>query len=339
MKRAADLFHETRPAMGTSFDLWLYASDRWRAAELIEVAFEEIDRVESDLSTYRPTSELSRINSRAADAPVTTDPQTFRLIERSLEYSRASSGAFDITVGRLMRAWGFFRGAGRYPSGDEIARVVEQTGWERVELEPRKRTIRFQHPGIELDMGAIGKGYALDQAADLLRAHGVTAALIGAGHSTYYAIGAPSGRRGWRIDVPAPFDSSRTLSGVRLRDGGLSTSGNYERFFELEGTRYCHIMDPRTGAPVKGMVQVTALASRATDADALSTAIFVTGATRCAELLEGRPDSAALLVAGTAEETDVVTVDWPADVERGGGSHNRLSREEAAATRTERKRR
>ena len=308
------LYYETRQAMGTSVEVYLYAADAGQAAALFEAVFEEIERVEAALSTYRPSSELSRINTYAEAMPVTTDPEVFNLIGRTLAFSRQTDGAFDITVGRLMKAWGFFRGQGRFPSTDELAQARKQTGWHYVTLDTTARAVRLGRMGLQLDMGAIGKGYAIDQVARLLRAHGVTAAFIGTGQSSYYAIGAPPGEDGWLINVPAPFDREQTLSAVRLRDAALSTSGNYEKFFELEGRRYCHIMDPRTGQPVEGMVQVTVIAPNAADSDALSTSVFVLGPDAGAALLDKHPGTAALLVTGTIEQAHVVSLGWPHEV-------------------------
>lgn len=311
------LYYETRTAMGTTVEVYLYAADAGRAAALFEAVFEEIERVEAALSTYRSTSELSRINTYADAMPVTTDPEVFGLIGRALAFSRQTDGAFDITVGRLMKAWGFFRGQGRFPSTDELAEARKQTGWQYVTLDTTARAVRLGRMGLQLDMGAIGKGYAIDQVVRLLRAQGVSAVLIGTGQSSYYAVGAPPGEAGWPIKVPVPFDRAQTLSTVRLRDAALSTSGNYEKFFELEGRRYCHIMDPRTGRPVEGMVQVTVIAPSAADSDALATSVFVLGPDAGKTLLDDHPGTAALLVTGTIEQARVVSLGWPEAVEPG----------------------
>lgn len=310
------LYHEIRPAMGTAFEVYLYAADPMRAAELFEVVFEEIERVEASLSNYRPTSELSRLNTQATRGPVTTDPETFALIERSVALSRRTGGAFDITVGPLMKAWGFFRGEGRYPSENDLVRARAQTGWEAVELDEEARTVRLLAPEAQLDLGAVGKGHALDRVASVLRTSGVHAALIGAGQSSYYAIGSPSGEEGWPVHVPDPVERERTLSTVLLRDQALSTSGNYEKFFELDGRVYCHIFDPRTGHPVEGTLQVTVLAASAFDSDALSTSLFVLGPREGARLLDEHEGAAALLVSGTAERLDVVPLSWVAEIRR-----------------------
>src|SRR5258708_14260625 len=151
------LFYESRPAMGTSFEVYLYAPNRERASQLFEAAFDEIERVEAALSNYRSSSELSRINASAADARVVTDPEVFALLGQALAYSRESDGAFDVTVGKLMKAWGFFRSEGRYPSNEELAHAREQTGWQRVRLNRQDHSVFFLVRGIELDLVGLGK--------------------------------------------------------------------------------------------------------------------------------------------------------------------------------------
>lgn len=310
--RAAEtLFSESRPAMGTTFDIHLYAADRARADALFEAAFEEIERVEAVFSNYRPTSELARINREAAASPVVTDPEVFELLARAFAFSRMSGGAFDMTVGKLMKSWGFFRGAGRYPSGAELRRALGGTGWRRVRLDAASRTVRFTSPGVELDPGGIGKGYALDCAAKVLRGAGVRGALLSSGSSSVYALGAPPGRAGWPVRVPDPVDRSRVLSTVVLKDQSLSTSGNYEKFFRLGGRTYAHVMNPRTGRPVEGVLQTTVVARDATDSDALSTAVFVLGPARAAALLRNFKGAAALVVADRKGAGRVVKIGWP----------------------------
>ena len=305
------LFYESRPAMGTSFEIYLYAPDRERATELFEVAFDEIERVEQALSNYRSSSELSRINANAADSPVTTDPEVFALLARALDYSQRTDGAFDVTVGKLMKAWGFFRGAGRYPSAEELARARAQTGWQNVRLDNRMRSIYFLKRGIELDLGGIGKGYALDRVATLLREAGVKAALISSGSSSIYAIGAPPRKAGWTVSVFDPLDRTRSLSTVLLKDHSLSTSGSYEKFFRLNGRTYCHIMDPRTGRPVEGMLQTTVITPEATDSDALSTAVFVMGPRQSARLLNQTAGAAAVFVTDRTGAERIAEIHWP----------------------------
>jgi FAD:protein FMN transferase len=302
------LYYQARPAMGTTFEVYLYADDDQRASEAFEIAFDEIERVEAALSNYRSTSELSRINASAATRPVVTDPEVFGLLALSLDYSRRTGGAFDVTVGRLMKAWGFFRGRGSFPSAEELERARGETGWRRVALDPSARSVRFLGP-VELDFGGLGKGYAIDRVASLLKEAGVQAALVGSGTSTFYAIGAPPGRPGWLVHVPDPRDRSRSLATVALRDQSISTSGSSEKFFRLDGRTYCHIMDPRSGVPVEGMAQTTVIAPTATDSDVLSTALFVLGPEAGSRILDEQAGAAALFV--TDRPSRVVTVHWP----------------------------
>ena len=263
--------------MGTVFAIHLYAESELQALSFFEVAFEEVERLEETLSKFRPSSEICRINRLAATQPVTTDPEVFSLIDRSLRYSEQTAGAFDITVGPLMRTWGFFRAEGHLPNAEELSAARERTGFDKVFLDRGTRTISFVVPTMELDLGAIGKGYAVDQAVEILREEGTRAALVVAGSSTVYALGAPPGEEGWKIHVPDPVDRTRKISSVKLCDQAISTSGSYERFFELDGRRYCHVMDPRTGMPVEGVLQSTLIGSDGAMTDAISNALFVLG--------------------------------------------------------------
>jgi len=308
---AVQLFSDSRPAMGTTFTIYLYSSDRGKATAAFDAAFDEIERIEEALSNYRSTSELSRINRLAASRPVTTDPEVFHFLQTSFDYSRRSDGAFDITVGPLMRAWGFFRAGGHYPSDAELSKARASIGWTKVALDPAHRTVKFLIPGMELDPGGIGKGYAVDQVARVLREASISVALIDAGSSTLYALGAPPGKNGWRVLVPKPGDRSHSISEVFLRDTSLSTSGSYEKFFRLEGRTYCHIMDPRTGSPVQGMLQTTVIAATGTDSDALSTAMFVMGPIAGRNLLQSMPGTSGIWITEGLDRLHIEQLRWP----------------------------
>src|SRR5215471_15752641 len=182
--RSDELFVQSRNAMGTVFTIYLYTETGEEAEVALEAAFEEIERVEEALSNYRESSELSRINRLAAQQPVTTDPEVFALLETALSCGRRSHGAFDVTVGPLMRTWGFFRGEGRYPTDEELCSSRYNVGWEKMYLDPATRRVRFAAPELELDLGAIGKGYAVDRVVKVLLETGVEAVLVDAGSST-----------------------------------------------------------------------------------------------------------------------------------------------------------
>ena len=212
--RDAQLFTRVHPAMGTDFTLYIYVADGTAADREAERVFSIVDQLDALLSNYQPQSELSRINNEAASHAVTTDPETFRFLKESLGWSARSDGAFDITVGKLMKAWGFFRSTGHVPSDVELAKVRAETGWKRVVLDAGTRTVRFTTAGVELDPGGIGKGFAVDAAVDALRADGVKAALLSAGSSTIYGVGAPPDAHGWKVRVPDPNHKGGAISTV-----------------------------------------------------------------------------------------------------------------------------
>ena len=308
---ATELFVRSKPAMGTTFTVYLYAANETQASAAFEAAFDEVERLEEALSNYRDTSELSRINRLAAHQPVTTDPEVFGLLQTSLDYSRKTGGAFDITVGPLMKAWGFFRASGHYPSRAELDAAKARVGWQNVQLDETNRTVHFAKQGVELDLGAIGKGYTVDQMVSVLREAGIQSALVDAGSSTLYALGAPPGKDGWVVRVPRPGHRDQTVSTVLLRDTSLSTSGSYEKFFRLNGHVYCHILDPHTGRPVEGMLQTSVIAHDGTTTDALSTSMFVLGPQGGKALLSSFPGAAGLWITGEPTSPQMVRWNWP----------------------------
>jgi thiamine biosynthesis lipoprotein len=269
-------YHEVHRAMGTEFTIDLYAKDEATAAQIADEAFEEIDRLEALLSNYRPSSELSRISREAGNGPITTDPETFAFLTRSQYWSRESNGAFDITVGPLLRAWGFFFHGGRIPSDAELAALRSKIGWQNIALDASTRTVQFRnHQPMDLDPGSIGKGFAVDRVVALLRERGIRSAFISAGNSTLYAIGTPPNEKGWPVNIPDPATPGKIFDTILLKDESLSTGACTEKFFIQDGHRYCHIFNPLTMRPVEGMLQTTVIDPSATDSDALSTVAFV----------------------------------------------------------------
>jgi len=288
--------------MGTTYSLLLYAEDDRSADRISADAWNEVDRIEELLSNYRESSELSRINLLAASGPVTTDPETFRFLQQAEHWSRASNGAFDMSVGKLMKAWGFFRSSGHVPGDEELQAVRLQTGWQKVQLDTAARSVRFLAPGVELDPGGIGKGFAVDAVVAILRREGVHAALISAGSSTLYGIGAPPGKRGWLVLVPDPIAGNRPLAKVLLRDESVSSANCTEKNFTLNGHLYCHIMDPATLRPVEGILRVSIVHPSATASDALSNVIFVRRPEESLRILkQSAPESRAIIVSGDAD--------------------------------------
>lgn len=278
----------------------LYTIDAYAAAEeqtlrnTLEAALDEVDRIDRLMSHYRSDSPLSTINREAARHPVAVDPELFGFIKRSMEYSQQSGGAFDITVGPLMKAWGFFRGDGHIPAADELSAARARVGAHHVMLDERAGTIRFDSAGVQLDLGGIAKGYAVDRVVAILRQRQIAAALVSAGGSTVYGLGSPPGRAGWTVSIQDPVNSQKTAREVMLNNRSVSVAGSSEKSFEVGGVRYSHIMDPRSGQPVQGMLSVVVLTQTGTDGDALDDALFVLGPEKSRVYLQHYPDAEAL---------------------------------------------
>ena len=274
---ALDRHEASRVSMACVYVIEAYGSDVTALPETLNEALDEVDRIDRMMSHYKSDSALSLLNRNASHGPVKVAPELFDLIAEAMRYQRESGGAFDITVGPLMKAWGFFRDEGRVPTDDELADARRRVGGARVVLNAEEKTIAFDRDGVELDLGGIAKGYAVDRVVHLLRARGITAALISAGGSTIYGLGAPPSRDAWEVEIQDPIDSRKTALTVQLKDRALSVAGSAEKSFESEGVTYSHIMDPRTGKPVQGLLSVAVLASTGTAGDALDNAFFVLG--------------------------------------------------------------
>jgi FAD:protein FMN transferase len=267
----------SRLSMACEYVIEAYGPDADRLPRVLDEAFDEVDRIDRLMSHYRPESPLSRVNRDAGRHPVAVEPELFDFIVDAFRYNRDSDGAFDITVGPLMKTWGFYRGEGRVPRDEELEAARQHVGAAHVILNPIEQTIAFDHRGVDLDLGGIAKGYAVDRVVHLLKQRQIAAALISAGGSTIYGLGAPPGRDGWDVDIQDPIDPRDTALTVRLEDRALSVAGSSEKSFEAGGVTYSHIMDPRTGRPVQGVLSVAVLTSNGTAGDALDNAFFVLG--------------------------------------------------------------
>jgi thiamine biosynthesis lipoprotein len=270
-------YEGSRLSMGCVYAIAAYSDDADSLPRAVNEALDEVDRIDRLMSHYRPDSPLSRLNREAADRAVPVDPELFDFIAYAIQYSHDSDGAFDITVGPLMKLWGFFEGDGRVPTRRALSAVLRRVGYSHVLLNHAARTIHFDVRGVELDLGGIAKGYAVDRVVGLLRRRNVDAALVSAGGSTVYAMGAPPGQNAWQVGVQDPVAPDRVAFTVPLRDRALSVAAGSEKFFERGRKRYVHIMDPRTGKPVQNVLAVAVLAPDGTSGDALDDALFVRG--------------------------------------------------------------
>jgi thiamine biosynthesis lipoprotein len=265
-------------AMGSTYSIALYGYDRVKMEAAVDAAFDEVRRLDELLSNYQPGSQWSEVNRDAATKPVLVSPELFQLLAACLEYSRESEGAFDITVGPLMKVWGFYKGSGHLPHKPEIAAALAKVGYRHIRLDPAAQTVRFDRSGVEMDPGGIGKGYAVDRMVEVLRQNGVRTALVAGSGSSIYGMGAPPDEpRGWPVKIKDPWDNRKTLAEIWLKDSSMSTSGSYEKFFRAEGKIYAHIMDPRTGYPAQGSVSVSVIAPRTVDSEVWAKPYFVNG--------------------------------------------------------------
>ena len=296
-------------SMACAYDILAYGEDGGALPGVLEAALDEVDRIDRLMSHYKPESPLSRLNRAASAEPVAVEPELFDFIAECLRYSRESDGAFDIIVGPLMKAWGFFRGGGRLPTAEELAEVRGRIGYTHVVLDPQARTIRFDRPGMELDLGGIAKGYAVDRVVALLRGAHVAAALVSAGGSTIYALGAPPGASLGRGSGSA--GGGRVALTVPLKDRALSVSGRAEKWFERDGIVYAHIMDPRTARPVQGVLSVAVLTPTGTAGDALDDAFFVEGVERSRAHLARVPATEAIFFLPEHEGWKMVRLERP----------------------------
>lgn len=289
------LLRATRAAMATRFQIFAPTSEPGGQAAAT-AALDVVDQVESQLTIYREHSELIALNRAAALHPVHPDRRLFRLLERCEDLWRETGGAFDVTATPLLRAWGFLRRQGRVPTEQEIAEALALTGMDKVELDREEETVRFHRPGVEINANSIGKGHALDRAALSLLDRGTSNALLHGGHSSVRALGSPPWSDGWVVSILDPADASRELARVRLRDGAMGTSGLSEQHFEVEGRRYGHILDPRTGWPAVGPGLVSVFAPLASVADALATAFFIGGIELAEEYCKTHEDVGVIFV-------------------------------------------
>ncbi len=292
-----------RNAMATRFEIVLHGDNPVGLRAAGEEALTEIERVEDQLSLYRPTSEIAHLNARAALEPVRVTPSLFRLLEQAQRLHQETGGAFDITIAPLVRCWGFMGGTGQFPSPEALAEARAKVGMQWVELKENDFTVRFGREGVMLDLGAIGKGYALERAVDLLLEAGVTSALLNGGTSTIHALGSPPAGECWKVAVEYPAQEQPNappvpLATVELRDEALSVSAVWGKSFQADGKTFGHVLDPRTGHPVTNAVLAAVVLPSATETDALSTALLTAGESGHEQIASLRPGMRTLVVAG-----------------------------------------
>jgi len=282
-------------AMGCRFEVLLPEPEPWQvqaARESLRLA----GALEDQLTIFRDDSEVSLLNRTAGYEPVRVEPGLFDLLSRSAGWSESLQGAFDPAAGVLSARWREAEQACVLPGEEEMVELLRLVGMRQLQLEPSDHSLRFARPGVLLDLGAVGKGYAVDRIAADLQERGVVDALVHAGHSSVYALGSPPWEEGWLVEVSDPQGIRPALATLRLCDRAMSTSAATYRQFQVDGRRWGHLLDPRTGWPAEGVLGVSALAPAAAEAEALSTGLFVLGPEQGAAVLAGWPEAAALFV-------------------------------------------
>lgn len=296
-----------RRAMACEFRVLLNAGQHTGAVEAATEALDLLEPLEAQLSVYRSHSEISCLNRDAFERECVVERQLFALLSRCVAWHAATHGALEITAGPLVKLWGFYQRAGRFPDPAEVEATLTRVGSQYLQLNPDTQTVRFLRAGMEVNLGAIGKGYALDRCAEILAAAHVDNYLIHGGHSSILARGARSMQATtpeWRVALRHPLRPERRLAEIKLANVCLGTSGSGQQFFYHRGRRYGHVLDPRHGRPAEGVLSVTVLTSRADEADALATAFFVLGVDGAHAFRETRPDVKAVFVLpGTKEGT------------------------------------
>ncbi len=284
-------FEYQHPHMGTLVRITLYAPSAAAADRAAHAAFERVRALDAALSDYRDSSELMGVSRLSGRGPVAVSADLFRVLDASVHMTRASGGAFDITVGPLSVLWRHARRAGEMPESPDLAAARALVGSDTIVLDRHRRTVTLLKAGMQLDLGGIAKGFAADEAASSLAQRGIARALIAVG-GDIVATAPPPGQQGWRVAVAA-IEGAPPAGFIDLRNAAVSTSGDAEQFVVISGRRFSHIIDPRTGTALTGRRSVTIVARNGTNSDALATAVSVMGARDGLALVESTPGAAA----------------------------------------------
>ncbi|GFE84703.1 FAD:protein FMN transferase [Steroidobacter agaridevorans] len=278
--------------MGTRIVVELWASDKAQGNAAIEAVLAEMRRVDEGMSTYKPTSELSIVNARAAQEPIEISAELFDLLSTALDYSRLTDGAFDITYASVGYMYDFRKHV--HPDEKQIAAALPGINYRHVELDRKNSTVHFARPGVRVDLGGIGKGHAVDRGIAVLQARGIDRALVTAGGDSRI-IGDRFGQP-WVVGIRHPDRKDEVIARIPLEDAALSTSGDYERYFDENGVRYHHIIDPKTGHSASKVRSATIIGPTATRTDGLSKTAFVLGPEKAIEIYNRLDDIDAVLV-------------------------------------------
>ena len=292
---AQSSYHRTLKMMGSRFDITVVADDEKAGNEYLDLAIAEVNRIEKLISSWDPNSQTTAINSNASVEPVIVDAELFQLIERALNISRMTAGAFDISYASMDRIWQFDGSMTEMPAKEVIAASVAKVGFENVILDKAKSSVFLKIKGMKIGFGAIGKGYAADKAKALLQSKGVQAGIINAA-GDLHAWGVQPDGTDWKVAITNPLNKEKAFAWMPIKNSSVVTSGNYEKFVKFDGVRYAHIIDPRTGYPSQGIISVSVFAPSAELADALATSLFVMGKEVGLHFIEQLPNIECIII-------------------------------------------
>ena len=261
--------------MGSDFEITVVAKTQLEADKQIAIAIGEISRIEALISSWKPTSETSNINKNAGVSPVQVSEELFSLIQRALQISNLTDGAFDISYASMDKLWKYDGSMTQIPSKEAIKKSVAKVGYKDIIVDPQNSTVFLKNKGMKIGFGAIGKGYAADKAKKLLISNGVSGGIINASGDINSWGSKPSGSS-WQVAITNPLNKNKAFAMLPIKDA-VVTSGNYEKYVTFNSRRYSHIIDPRSGYPSQGIISVTVFAPKAELADALATSVFVMG--------------------------------------------------------------
>jgi len=308
-KGRVDLDSGHRPVMGTLARVVAVAADSDTAKRCIEAAFAQIHKVDELMSTYKSDSQISQVNREGFERAVKVSESTFEVLQSSVEFSKLTAGAFDVTVGALSELWRSAGDANSAPPDNELTAARSKVGYEKLILDANETSVRFAIDGMKLDLGGVAKGYAIDRAVEAMQKAGAIGAMVDIGGDIRCFGKPPRGKSKWLIGLQDPSDTKddigtgRTLLVLKLTDAAIATSGDYRRFAVIEGKKYSHIVDTKTGRSSSGLSSVTIITDNAIDADALATAVSVMGAEKGLALIETIPQTEAILIPALSEMT------------------------------------
>ncbi|MFW6172106.1 MAG: FAD:protein FMN transferase [Planctomycetota bacterium] len=309
-----------RRAMACDFQVFCRPERYPGAVEAANEALDLVDALEDQMTVYREHSDIMRVNRTAHQSPCRVERRLFELLCRCVHWYQATEGAFDITSGPLVKLWGFYTRRGRFPEPEQIEMTMQRVGSCYLQLDQDQSTVRFAKRGMELNLGSVGKGYALDRCNELLQEAGVESFMIHGGESSLLARGvrreADESREEvpWHVAIRHPLRCEKRLAELVLRDRAVGTSGSGRQFFYHRGRRYGHVLDPRTGVPAEGVLSTTVLAPTAARADALATTFFVLGVEATGAYCENHPElSVVFVLPGTRQGTVAIEIIGPDD--------------------------